>query len=264
MVRDRLGWAPLLCWCLLLLSPLAVGAPRFDYTVVARYPHDHKTWTQGLIYDPPSDTLWVSGGRYGRSTLRRVELGSGRILAEQRLPRELFAEGIARVGDELFLLTWRENRLLVYEAGTLRPLRELRYAGEGWGLATLDGELVFSNGSAELSFRRPQDFGELRSVQVRDGDEPVAGLNELEVIDGAVFANVYPSSRIVRIDPRSGAVTGWLDLSGLALDVAAESKTRIDVVNGIAYDPVRRRVFVTGKLWPVIVEIASPIFEPSR
>jgi len=252
--------------CLLALSlplPATAAAPEFGFEVVAFHPHDRRVWTQGLLHDGAGDIMWVSGGRYGRSTLRRVELASGRVLAERRLPKPLFAEGIARVGDEIFQLTWQEQVAVVYDAATLEPRREFRYDGEGWGLTTLGDELVFSNGSSELSFRRPSDFAVLRRVEVRDGDTLVAGLNELEAIGGAIFANVHPTPRIARISPRTGAVTGWLDLSELVRQVEQRGGAKVNVVNGIAYDPARRRVFVTGKYWPAIVEIRSPIFVPS-
>ena len=230
--------------CLLFAAASrAGGAPPIEYRVAVEYPHDPAAFTQGLVYD--GGALYESTGLRGRSSLRKVEPTTGRVVRKRPLSDRLFGEGLALVGDELYQLTWTAGRAFVVKLKDFSLVREYRYAGEGWGLAFDGARLVMSDGSATLRFRDPVTFRVEREVEVREGARPVEALNELEFVDGSVYANVWRSDRVARVDPASGAVTGWLDLSPL---VARErSAGPADVANGIAWDG--RRLFVTGKLW---------------
>ena len=230
----------------------ALAEPReYIGRVVAVYPHDPRAFTQGLVFD--RGTLLESTGGYGRSVLRRTELRTGRVITERRLASHLFGEGLARAGDLLVQLTWRAGRAFLYEPEGFDPRGSFGYPGEGWGLA-FDGEhLVMSDGSATLRFLSPSTFSEVRRVEVHDRGVPVAHLNELEYVEGRIYANVWHEDRIAVISPRSGAVEAWIDLS--ALWPAPRRRSPEQVLNGIAYDPRGRRLFVTGKEWPQLFEI---------
>jgi glutamine cyclotransferase len=197
--------------------------------------------------------LYEGTGLNGRSTLREVALETGEILRLRRIPEQHFGEGIAIVGDEIFQLTWQSGAGFVYNKDSFNLVREFTYQTEGWGL-TYDGKhLIMSDGTATLIFRDPKDFAEVRRIEVTDDGGPVGKLNELEYIDGEIFTNVWQTDRIARIEPETGMVSGWIDLSGLLdRDLYGSSP---DVLNGIAYDPVKERLFVTGKLWPAVFEI---------
>ncbi|GMU66525.1 MAG: glutamine cyclotransferase [Acidobacteriota bacterium] len=230
----------------------AVGVPR----VVAVRPHDARAYVQGLLFH--DGRLYESNGQYGRSQLVEIDPTNGRVLRSVRLPSDEFAEGLARVGDRLIQLTWREGVARIWRLPGLEPAGEWRYEGEGWGL-TFDGErLIQSDGSAVLTFRSPEDFRILGRVTVRRGGSAVPYLNELEWVEGAIYANVWMSDEILRIDPASGEVTAAWDASGL-LDPAAR-ELGAEVLNGIAWDPGRRVFHVTGKYWPsrFEVELAPP------
>jgi glutamine cyclotransferase len=218
--------------------------------VVRTYPHDTRAFTQGLVYWDGG--LYESTGLVGRSSLRRVDAESGAVEAEARLDPPIFAEGLARVGDELIQLTWQNERAFVWKLSSLERVREHSYRGEGWGLCYDGKRLVMSDGSDRLTFRNPADFGEIGSVRVVRAGQPVRDLNELECIDGLVYANVWQSDTIARIDPQSGEVTGWIDASGL-LD--GPERIGTDVLNGIAHLPERGTFLVTGKLWPRMFEV---------
>ena len=230
--------------CLLGSGSLrAGGAPLIEYRVAVEYPHDSQAFTQGLVF--AGGAFYESTGLRGRSSLRKVDPATGRVVRQRRLSDRVFAEGLALVRDELYQLTWTSGRALVFRSRDFLHVREHYYAGEGWGL-TYDGErLVMSDGSAALRFRDPLTFRVEREVVVREGARTVEALNELEFVDGALFANIWRSDRIARIDPASGAVTGWLDLSPIA--ERERSAGEVDVANGIAWDG--RRLWVTGKLW---------------
>lgn len=230
--------------CLFVSKALvAGGAPPIEYRVAVKYPHDVAAFTQGLVFD--GGALYESTGLRGRSSLRKVDLVTGRVVRQRRLSDRLFAEGLALAGDELYQLTWTSGRAFVRRLKDFSHVREYRYAGEGWGLA-YDGErLVMSDGSATLRFRDPATFRVEREIEVREGARAIEALNELEFVEGSVYANIWQSDRVVRIDPASGAVTGWLDLSPI---VERERRAGdAGVANGIAWDG--RRLFVTGKLW---------------
>ncbi|MDP9370406.1 MAG: glutaminyl-peptide cyclotransferase [Chloroflexota bacterium] len=228
------------------------SAPVYGYRVVREYPHDPTAFTQGLVY--ADDVLYEGTGLNGESTLRRVDLETGMVLKQTALDAKHFGEGIAIVDDRIYQITWQTHTAFVYDRETLKPLTTLRYPTEGWGLAT-DGErLIMSDGTNRLFFRDPDTFKALNRVAVCDGNQPVPDLNELEYVDGEIWANVWQSDRIARIDPQTGRVTGWIDLSGL-LPVEESEGQAVDVLNGIAHDPGTGRIFVTGKLWPKLFEI---------
>jgi len=228
------------------------AVPLIRVRVVNAYPHDAAAFTQGLVF--ADNRLFESTGLYGQSSLREVELESGAVRQIRRLPDSLFGEGITVFGERLLQLTWRTRIGFVYELASLKRVGEFRYATEGWGLTHDGRRLILSDGSARLQFLNPVDFSPMGAVVVRDGDVPVQGLNELEFFDGQILANVWHTERIARIHPTSGRVTGWLDLKGLLS--AQERAAGAGVLNGIAYDAIGRRLFVTGKRWPRIFEIA--------
>lgn len=229
------------------------AAAVYGYRVITTYPHDPKAFTQGLLYR--DGALYESTGLYGQSSLRRVELETGKVLQQVQLPKRYFAEGLALVGDALVQLTWQEHTGIVYDRRTFEQRRTFTYKTEGWGLDYDDkGGLVMSDGSDQLFFLDPKTFAVVRTLRVRDGGRPVPNLNELEWIEGEIWANVWSTDRLVRIDPSSGAVTGWVNLD--TLWPRAQRPRSADVLNGIAYDRERRRIFVTGKNWPRLYHIA--------
>ena len=230
-----------------------VAALPLDYEVVSRRPHDPEAFTQGLVLDP-TGRLFESTGLLGRSSLREVDAQDGRVLRLRALPDEQFGEGLALVDDRLIQLTWQNGVATAWDAETFEPLTTYAYEGEGWGLCHDGARLVMSDGSDHLTFRDPETFAVLGDVPVTLDGEPLSALNELECVDGAVWANVYQTDRIVRIDPASGAVTGALDLDGI-LEPRPDDGGHRAVLNGIAYDPVADTFLVTGKLWPELFEI---------
>lgn len=226
---------------------------EYGYKVVARYPHDPEAFTQGLVYSGDG-VLYEGTGLWGASSLREVDLATGAALRERDLPAKYFGEGIAVVGERIVQLTWKAGIAFIYDRETFEPLGGHQYPGEGWGL-TYDGErLIMSDGTPRLRFWDPESLAETGSVQVRDAEGPVDDLNELEFVEGEVWANVWQTDRIARIDPDSGRVVGWIDLAGLLTEEDRGGR-RVDVLNGIAYDAEEGRVFVTGKWWPVLYEI---------
>jgi len=246
-------------WLLAGLSPAAEvdAAPVHGYRVVTSYPHDSMAFTQGLSYE--DGLLYEGTGLRGRSSIRRVELATGKVLASQALPGALFGEGVALFGDGLVQLTWRARRGFVYDKESLRQRREFAYGSEGWGL-TQDGKrLIMSDGTATLRYLDPRSLAVTRSIIVRDSGRPIRRLNELELVKGKLLANVWRTDRIAVIDPAGGRVTAWIDLAGLLKP--EERKGVIDVLNGIAYDSAGDRLFVTGKLWPKVyqIEVVPPL-----
>lgn len=225
--------------------------PVYTYEIKNTYPHDRAAFTQGLIFR--DGYLWESTGQYGSSSLRQVELTTGRVLRSVPVAREFFAEGMTVFNGKVYQLTWQEKRAFVYDAKDFRRIGEFKYEGEGWGL-THDGEsLVMSDGTSTLRFLDPETFAVRRAVRVADGARPVAQLNELEYVRGEIFANVWQEDRVARIDPKTGHVTGWINLRGIL--PARDAHGDEDVLNGIAYDEAGDRLFVTGKLWPKLFEI---------
>lgn len=228
-----------------------VGVPLYTYQIVNILPHDPNAFTQGLVFD---DGLFYEGtGLKGRSSLRRVDVQSGQIQQQIDLAPEFFGEGIALWDDRIIQLTWQENVAFVYDKATFTEQSRLSYSTEGWGL-THDGQkLIMSDGSDTLFFRDPETFEEIGRIQVLYQGQPVFKLNELEFIDGEVYANIWQTNYIVRIDPTSGQVVGVIDLTGILDNVPLMQPA--DVLNGIAHDPATDRLFVTGKLWPAVFEI---------
>ncbi|OYW12163.1 MAG: glutamine cyclotransferase, partial [Planctomycetales bacterium 12-60-4] len=208
-------------------------------------------FSQGLVV--VDGQMYEGTGQYGQSTLRKVELTSGRV--EQMIPlsREYFGEGITVLDDKLYQLTWKERLGIVYELATLKPLGSFRYSGEGWGLANDGRELILSDGSATLRFLNPKTFEVTKRLEVRSGRSRVDKLNELEFVNDEIWANIWYSDKIARISPKTGEVLGWIDASGLY--PASQRRSREHVMNGIAYDASTQRVFLTGKMWPRLFEV---------
>lgn len=221
------------------------------YEVINTYPHDPTSFTQGLLWQ--NGGFYESTGLYGQSKLRRLEFPSGRVLKETGLQTDLFGEGLTLVDGRLIQLTWKSHRGFVYDLDSFRLLQEFTYDTEGWGL-TYDGKnLILSDGSSELFYLDPQSFKPVKRLSVTMNGRPVTELNELEFIEGEIWANVWQTDLILRIAPSTGQVTSFLDLKGV---LAPSDKTgKEDVLNGIAYDSDKKRIFVTGKLWPRVFEI---------
>jgi glutamine cyclotransferase len=227
------------------------GAQKTSYEVVNTYPHDPEAFLQGLVwYD---GGFYESTGLYGESTLRRVEFPSGRVLKKIGLAADLFGEGLALVGNHLVQITWQTRRGFVYDRETFRLIREFTYDTEGWGI-TYDGKsLIMSDGSSALTYLDPQTYQPVKKLNVTMNGRPVFRLNELEFIEGEIWSNIWQDDTIVRIDPSTGKVTSYLDMKGV---LPRESRTgHEDVLNGIAYDAEHRRIFISGKKWPRILEI---------
>lgn len=231
-------------------APRGRGEPVWTATVVKEYPHDPDAFCQGLVYD---DELLEGTGQFGKSSLRRVDLDTGRVIQRVDLDQSLFGEGIAVADGSLFQITWKNRIGYVYDRKTLKYQRTFRYSGQGWGLAFDGRQLIMSDGSSTLQFMEPATFKVVRRVSVRGSGGPVENLNELEFVDGEVWSNIWYSDRIARIDPASGKLLGWVDLSNLY--PANTRASREAVLNGIAYDAAEKRLFVTGKNWPKLFEI---------
>lgn len=236
---------------LLLALPACGGeraVPVYDFRVVRSFTHDPTSFTQGLVFE--NGLFYEGSGLRGRSSLRRYSPDTKQMTI-QPLPDEYFGEGVALHGDKIFQLTWQSNIGFIYDKSSLALLGSFRYPTEGWGLTSDGTRLIMSDGSATLYFIDPERFVPVRQIQVTDAGRAIDNLNELEFIKGEVYANVWGSDRIARIDPATGRVNAWIDLTRLSKNV----KTPRAVLNGIAYDAARNRLFVTGKLWPAIYEI---------
>jgi glutaminyl-peptide cyclotransferase len=220
------------------------------YQVVKSYPHDRQAFTQGLVY--VDGVLYEGTGLNGQSSIRKVRLENGEVLQQHRLEDKYFGEGIAVWDRTILQLTWQSEIGFVYDRETFKPLKTFSYSGEGWGLTHDGTRLMMSDGSATIRFLDPESLAETGRITVRDGAMAIANLNELELVKGELFANVYQTNRIVRISPKTGNVLGWIDLSGL---LSPREAVGADVLNGIAYDAAGDRLFVTGKLWPRLFEI---------
>ena len=231
--------------------------PVFGYKIVNTYPHDTDSFTQGLVFD--NGVLYESTGLNGRSAVKIVDLKTGKILKSQQLPDRYFGEGIAVVGNKIIQLTWRSKTGFVYDKKTLKLLKRFNYNTQGWGI-TYDGKyLIMSDGSAVLYFMDPDTFKVVGTLEVYGDNGKVSKLNELEYIDGKIYANVWGTEKIARINPKTGRVTSWIDLGGLLKK--EDKRGRVDVLNGIAYNLENGNFFVTGKLWPKLFEIE---FEPEK
>ena len=222
-----------------------------DYEVVRRFPHDTTAYTQGLLY--VNGQLYESTGQLGRSQVRKLDLETGQVQASVSLAANRFGEGLALLGDKLYQLTWKSHVGYVYEAGTLALVDSFTYTGEGWGFATDGTSLILSDGTANLRFLDPETFQVTQELTVQDQGSSLTHINELEYVDGDLYANIYQSDRMVRIDPSTGEVLAWFNLAGL---LPRDERTRTtDVLNGIAYREGTGNLLVTGKFWPALFEI---------
>lgn len=232
-------------------APVRSGPDLYGYQIVRSHPHDPSAFTQGLTV--VDGQLYEGTGLNGRSSLRRVDLLTGSVLQQIALDSRYFGEGIAVVGDRIVQLTYQTGVGFVYDRKTFAKLREFRYPGEGWGL-TYDGQrLIMSDGSDTVRFWNPETLEEQGRLRVRDGNTAIEAINELEYVDGALYANIWQTERIVRIDPKTGVVTAWMDMSNLL--TASERARGVDVLNGIAHDPKTGNFLITGKLWPWVFEV---------
>jgi len=225
--------------------------PVYGYKIIHVYPHDRNAFTQGLEYR--GGFLYEGTGLNAKSSLRKVDLESGKVLQEIRLDSKYFGEGITSMDQQIFELTWESHRGFVYDRSTFRLIRSFDYPGEGWGLTNDGRQIYMSDGTAQIRLWNPLTLQEIRRITVHEGQHPIDQLNELEYVHGEIYANVWQTDRIARIAPADGHVTGWIDLSGLL--TAADLAEGADVLNGIAYDSLGDRLFVTGKLWPKLFEI---------
>lgn len=239
--------------CPVLLSHTALAQSPVEYTfiVVQAFPHDTSAYTQGLAYR--DGFLYEGTGLNSRSSLRKVNLETGAVLQRVNLEPEYFGEGITIFKDQIVQLTWKSHKGFVYDSKNFHLLKQFSYSGEGWGIATNSRELFMSDGTSEIRVLDPETFRETRHFKVHDGPKPIPQLNELEFVEGQIFANVWHTNRIARISPETGMVVGWIDLTGLLSPVFHLEPEA--VLNGIAYDSVRKRLYVTGKLWPSVFEI---------
>ncbi len=231
--------------------PEKTKAPVSDIKVINIFPHDPDAFTQGLVYH--QGYLYESTGRYGKSSLRKVEIKTGKIIKIIKLAPEYFGEGITILGNKIYQLSWQNKTGFVYDLEEFKKVKTFLYEREGWGIAT-DGQYLFmSDGTSVISCIDPVTFGVVRKVVVHDGQRQIGDLNELEFIKGEIWANIFQKDLIVRISPATGKILGWIDLSFLYSLIPQHGN--IDVLNGIAYDESKNRIFVTGKLWPRIFEI---------
>lgn len=227
-------------------------APIDQLRIVAEYPHDTGAFTQGLVIR--DGVLHESTGLYGESSVRHVDLKTGNVERIVSLNDQIFGEGIAILGDELFLVTWKNRVGYVFDRATLEFKRVFHYGGEGWGLTSDNTHLILSDGTAVLKFLDPKDARVIKKLPVRDGGMLVDNLNELEYVDGEIYANIWYSDRIARISAKTGDVLGWLDGAGLRKQVDLNNP-REDVFNGIAWDRETKKLYVTGKRWPKLFEV---------
>lgn len=249
-----------------------VPAQVYGYEIVKSYPHDSKAFTQGLVFN--DGFLYESTGEEGRSSLRKVDLATGKVLQKFNLPREIFGEGMTILGDKIYQFSWRNGQAWEYNLADFKLLREMSYTGEGWGMTTDGTNLITSDGTHLLKFVDPQTFKTVRTIPVmQDNGKPLYLLNELEWVKGEIWANLWHSEEtetgtyqgklpnigrpntIARIDPASGRVLGWIDLAGISPEDQDDDSESENTLNGIAYDPTNDRIFVTGKQWKNLYEI---------
>lgn len=222
--------------------------------VINTYPHDSQAFTQGLFY--LSGLFYESTGLYGASSLRLVQPETGQVIKKVQLDTHYFGEGCAPAGNNIIQLTWKQGVAFVYNRETFEKTGQFTYSGEGWGITSDGTHLIMSDGTATLRFLDPVTFEETGHITVRDGNKPIEQLNELEYIKGFIYANIWQTDNIIRIDPQTGLVQAWIDCRGLLTPAETASA---DVLNGIAYDPEHDRIFITGKKWPKLFEVR---FEP--
>lgn len=248
------------CASLVIVAALAAcapGPPSLDYEILGTFPHDSGAYTQGLLFH--DGRVFESTGRHGFSSVRRVDVPTGRVLERTAVDSAYFGEGLARVGSELIQLTWKAGVAFVYDLESLELKRRYSYDGEGWGLCFDESSLYMSDGSSTIYRRDPETFEVLGEIAVTSGGAPLSRLNELECVGEFIYANVYQTDRVVRIDKRSGQVTGVIDLSSIPLSARALGDVDA-VLNGIAFIPETGVFLVTGKLWPTMfaIRLAGP------
>jgi glutaminyl-peptide cyclotransferase len=242
---------PAVVFALTASDTMAAPLPVYGYKVLHRYPHDPNAFTEGLFYG--EGYLYESTGEFGSSSVRKTELETGKVVQQTALPPTYFGEGIVAWEQRLIQVTWRQGVGVVYDKASLTPTSRFSYTGEGWGMTRDAVHLYLSDGTPDLRILDPATLATVGTIHVTANGVPVANLNELEWIKGEIYANVWMTDRIARIDPSTGHVLSWIDLTGLH-----DGKRRADgndVLNGIAYDAKRDRLFVTGKLWPKLFEI---------
>ena len=222
-----------------------------EVVVINTFPHDNEAFTQGLAFN--NGSLYESTGLHGKSSLRKVNLKTGEVEKIHKLSDHLFGEGITILDKKIYQLTWRSKTGIIYDLESFKILGFFDYPFEGWGITNDQKNLIISNGTPNIYFYNPESFKQIRSIKVTDMGEPVSLINELEYIDGKIYANIWRSNKIISIDPDTGKVLDWYDLSGLRKQ--AQGKDKMDVLNGIAFDSKSGRIFVTGKLWPKLFEI---------
>lgn len=224
--------------------------PIYSYKIVNVYPHDASAFTEGLVYE--DGFLYESTGRFNESTLRKVDLQTGEVIKLHKLDENYFGEGITVYDNKIFQLTWKTNVGFIYDKDSFNLTNKFYYNTEGWGITHNDEYLIMSDGTDEIYFLNPKNFKRVYSIRVHDEFRPITRLNELEFIQGEIYANVWRSDKIARICPHSGRITGWIDLKGL---LSPKEYKNAGTLNGITYDKQSNRIFVTGKMWPKIFEI---------
>jgi glutamine cyclotransferase len=244
-----------------VISAVFSESPFYSFEIINSYPHDPAAFTQGLVFE--DGFLYESTGLKGASSLRKVELETGRILQIYHLPGNLFAEGICLFEDKIIQLTWQAGVGFVYEKKDFTLWRRFHYSTEGWGITYNGSDLIMSDGSHKLYFLNPQSFKKVKEIEVREGGELIKGLNELEYVEGKIYANIWPTSKIAIISISTGKIKGWIDLSPL-LEKFKNLEKKVDVLNGIAYDKKNKRLFITGKYWPQIFEIKLKLTPSSK
>ncbi len=235
----------------LLISNTAQNVPKYQLQIIQTYPHDQNAFTQGLVFH--DGQLYEGTGLRGQSTVRLVELESGHVQKQVGIDASEFGEGTAVLNNKLYQLTWQSQKGYIYDLENLAPIGTFNYTGDGWGLTTNGQCLIMSNGSSQITYRDPQTFEILGTLIVKEGEKEIHLLNELEYINGEIWANIYSSPFIVRIDPETGQVLGWIDGSPLVKMVQPRNSEA--VLNGIAYDAENGRIFLTGKLWQTLFEV---------
>jgi glutaminyl-peptide cyclotransferase len=234
-------------------APAQAALPVYGFVVKHTYPHDTAAFTEGLFFK--DGQLYESTGQKGQSSLRKVDLATGKVLQKKEIAPEYFGEGAIWVGDNIAMLTWQSQVGFLFDAKTFAPKGRFDYKGEGWALTRDDRHVYMSDGTAEIRVLDPKTLAEQRRIRVTAEGKPITQLNELEWVDGELYANVWGTDVIARIDPASGNVVGWIDLTGLLPPAQRGTESPDAVLNGIAYEPKGRRLFVTGKLWPKLFEI---------
>ena len=223
----------------------------YGYEIVHTRPHDREAYTQGLVFH--EGKLLESTGQEGRSSLRKVEPETGKVLKKVNIPSPYFGEGITLLKGKIYQLTWQHQLGFIYDSESFEKVGEFNYSGEGWGLTSDGSSLIMSDGTNRIRFVDPSNFQVTRTISVMDGSAAVNNLNELEYVHGEIYANIWHQERLARIEPQTGRVLGWIDLTGLR--ARSEATSHEAVLNGIAYDEDKDRFFVTGKLWPKLFEI---------